>query len=63
MTFKNYVSIQDLASFSITSEIQGFLLNLKQIALGFDKLRNAYLSEKNEFLDYLRLDIRDKLRT
>ena len=63
MTFKNYVSIQDLASFSITSEIQGFLPNLKEITQGFDKLRNAYLSENNEFLDYLRLDIRNKLRT
>ena len=49
MTFKNYVSIQDLASFSITSEIQGFLPNLKEITQGFDKLRNAYLSENNEF--------------
>ena len=63
MTFKNYVSIQDLASFSITSEIQGFLPNLKEIAQGFDKLRNAYLSENNEFLDYLRLVIRDTLCT
>ena len=50
MTFKNYVSIQDLASFSITSEIKGFLPNLKQIAQGFDKLSNAYLGENNEFL-------------